>query len=295
MNVVRWFIVFAVAAWSGHGFAQEEPSQEAGATSPSSVTSLAERHLEAARRLYRELDFSAAVSAADEALAVPGVSASQRLEAHELRGAALVVLERDAEATAAFEAMLRLDPYHRVREPSGSPKIARFVEALRRRVVPDARLGEGTRIYAELPEEVRRDGSAPVRVDVECEHDPCPRPSQVQIFARSTESTRYEAHALDGDGTRFDGEVPVPSELGRLALYAEARDAQGHVLARAGEPLAPLFVEVSERGSRRTLRRWAITVSALVVVAAGAVALSVALGQERSAPGTLDPGRVELP
>ena len=99
-----------------------------------------DRHLEEGRRLYRDLDFTGCVSAMNEALAVPGAHPAQRLEAYEILGAAYVVLDRPQNAEQAFREMFRLDPYHVVREPSGSPKIEQFVEELRARLVPDAAL-----------------------------------------------------------------------------------------------------------------------------------------------------------
>ena len=266
---------------------------EAPTPPPGSAAAVAAEHLADGRRLYRELDFPGCVDAMQRALAVPGVGPAQRLEAYEYLGAANVVLDREAEAEAAFLAMFELDPYHRVREPSGSPKIERFVEALRARTVADAALDGELRLEATLPRAARMDRPIPVRVDVEGGEV-----ASVRVHLRGDEETEWRSVALPGGPRRFEGELPGLDTTGRLEVYAQARDAARRGGARAGEPLVPLVVEIRERVEDPTplRRKWWLWTAVGVVAAGVALGVGVAVAGRETAPaGTLQPGRVELP
>ena len=85
---------------------------------------------------------------------------------------------------------------------------------------------------------------------------------------------------------------------GRLEVYAQARDAARRVVARAGEPLVPLVVEIRERVEDPTplRRKWWLWTAVGVVAAGVALGVGVAVAGRETAPaGTLQPGRVELP
>ncbi|MCZ7680481.1 MAG: hypothetical protein M5U28_17635 [Sandaracinaceae bacterium] len=128
----------------------------------------AARLVDEGRRLYRELEFLGAIEVLERALAIPGLTPARRAEALEVLGAALVVLDRDEEARRAFERLFALDPYYEVREPSGSPKIARFVARVRAEVVPDAALDPEAEVELELPRAPRGPAlrAAPARLAV---------------------------------------------------------------------------------------------------------------------------------
>ena len=275
------------------GVADAAVAQDVGSDARAS----AERHLASGRRLYRELDFPGCVDAMERALAVSGIGSAQRLEAYEYLAAAYVVLDREGEAALALDAMFRLDPYHLVREPSGSPKIARFVEERRALVVRDAALGEGVRIHADLPETARIGRPLSVRVTSECAEPPCPEIARVALRWRTDDERDWSDGELASvERGVFEGDVPARQDLGLLLLYAQARDARGRVLARAGEPLVPLRVPVREASRPPLTRRWWFWTALTVVAAGAAVGLAVGLrGTERAPSGTLPPGRVELP
>lgn len=259
-----------------------------------STDARARQLLERGHELYRTLDFPGCVDAMQRVLEVPGVSAAHRLEALETMGAANVVLDRTDAAVAAFEAMFALDPYHRVREPSGSPKIEEFVEALRARRVPDAALDPDVALRPELPGAARVGRELSLRVQLEGSR----RLPHLEVFARSDEETEWRRLRLASeDGLRFDADLELPPTPGLLELYFEARDERGRVVARAGEPLLPLVVELRERLESDAVWRkaWFWTLIGAVVV--GAVVGAV-LGTRSRAPienGSLPPFRVELP
>jgi len=269
----------------------EAPEPTAGQP-PRTTPGEVEHHLERGRQLYLQLDFPGVIDAMSRAIAVPGASQGQRLEAFEYLGAANLVIDREAEARAAFERMLAIDPYHALREPSGSPKIREFVERVRRAQVADAAIDPELELVVDAPEAAR--ASATLSVAVRAEGAAV---AAVRVHHRSDEERRWQATELApaGEGA-FEGEVPTPATTGRMLLYAEARDGAGSVVGRAGEPHWPLEVDVRDELPKPLLRQWWLWTLVGVAVVGLGVGLGVGLSQgDRAPPGTLPPGRVELP
>lgn len=272
-----------LVAWVVPAHAQEPSARER-----------VDRHLAEGRSLYRDLDFTGCVSAMNEALAVPGAHPAQRLEAYEILGAAYVVLDRASDAEQAFREMFRLDPYHVVREPSGSPKIERFVEELRAQVVPDAALDPTVRMEVTLPRATRADSDTDVRVEV------LGNVATASVLVRGDDETQWTRIELVRTSTGFEGTIPPRGEEGSLDLYVEGRDGEGRVVARGAEPLLPLTLQVrageGETEDVPLRRRWWLWTIVSVVVIGTAVGIGVgASGGDRAPAGTLPPGRVVLP
>lgn len=254
--------------------------------------------LEEGRRRYADLDFDAAVDALRRALATPGLLEAERLEALEYLGCAYVVLERNDSARGAFEEMLRLDPYRVLREPTGSPRIRSFVTRLRARLVPDAAIDERVRVRVRLPRRVRVSQAVRVRVDVLG-----PRAVASAAVVWRLGDGDYRTAALRGTGRRFDGRLPPASSTDDLELYVVARDAEGRVVARGGEPALPLQVSVvagsatgpSAEPTPSVLSRWWFWAAAAGVVASSVLVAVLVSGGEPAPNGTLSPGRVEIP
>lgn len=270
------------------------PAEEeaAPADAPRTTPGEVERLLERGRQLYLQLDFPGVIDAMTRALAVPGADQGQRLEAFEYLGASNLVIDREAEARVAFERMLGIDPYHALREPSGSPKIREFVERLRRQLVADAAIDPELQLVVDAPEAARASATLPVAVRSEGA-----AVAAVRVHHRSDEERQWQATELapTGEGA-FEGEVPTPATTGRMLLYAEARDGAGSVVGRAGEPHWPLEVDVRDELPVPLVRRWWLWTLVGVAAVGLAVGLGVGLSQgDQAPPGTLPPGRVELP
>ena len=277
-------------------------AQDTEGGSGRSAASMAERHVDEGRRLYAELDFAGAVNTLRRALDVPGIPDAVRIEALEYLGSAYVVLERPELARDAFAAMIDLDPYHPVREPSGSPKIMQFVENLRRELVPDAALDPTVELRPRLPRAGRVGRATAIRFSVEGNADV----ATVRVFYRGMEGGDAEAvEATATDDGHFRATIPARDEPDELELFAEARDARARVVTRAGEPLAPISLPIrleatdgaggSATSGGGILTEWWFW-TAVGVVASGAVVAGFTLGGGTAAPsGTLPPGRVELP
>jgi len=192
----------------------------------------------------------------------------------------------------AFERMLAIDPYHVLREPSGSPKIRDFVESVRRQRVPDAAIDPELELVVDAPEAARASATLPVAVEARGAEV-----ATVRVHHRSDEERDWQQTELApaGEGA-FEGAVPTPATTGRMLLYAEARNDRGSVVGRAGEPHWPLQVDVRDELPKPLLRQWWLW----TLVGVAAVGLGVGLGAglsqgDRAPPGTLPPGRVELP
>jgi tetratricopeptide (TPR) repeat protein len=287
-------------AWSSPAYAQAGSTQTASNHARgSSAAEAATRHVANGRRLYGELDFIAAIEALRSALEVPGAPDAVRLEALEYLGASYVVIEQAENARRAFLQMFELDPYHLVREPSGSPKIARFVENVRREVVDDAAFDPSVRLTARLPRVGRVGSPTPVRLT----STDGARFHEIRLFLRGQGEVDYASVRFEGitftDGTLAD-EVMVPPRDApdELELYLEARDRRGHLITRAGEPFFPLALPIRAGGGDggvSIVERWWFWTTIGVVVAAGAV-VAVWLTTLPDAPeGTLAPGRFQLP
>lgn len=275
--------------------AQEGDPESAPSDPERPVASEAQRLIDDAQRLYAELEFLAAIDSAQRALATPGVRDADRASALETLGSALVVLDREAAANEAFEALFQLDPYWVVREPSGSPRIRRFVDAVRARVVSDAALDPELELRLDLPRAARAGRNTTLEVRAEGGS-----PHSIVLRVRGEgelDWSRVEARRVESG--RFTIELPARDETGELELYAEARDSEGHMVARAGGPLAPYRLPVRPAGEGGSITDewwlWAAIGGAVIVIGASIAIGVAATGPQRAADGTLPPNRVELP
>jgi|GEM_PF-1269989 tetratricopeptide (TPR) repeat protein len=255
------------------------------------------------RAAYESLDYEAAVSALEAALASPSSSPLERAEALETLAFALAVLDREREAAERLAELFALDPYRVVREPTGSPRIGSLVERVRRREVPDAALRDDLDVRLELPRRGRAGEAVTVRVRVggaaraEVAGVRVRHRSETELDWHETAARISEASARERD---YDALVTVPEGTERLEIYCEARDPQGRVLARGGGPLEPAYLEVAaepRRGDDDVLGSWWLwTIVGLAVVGAGVgIGAGVAASESAVPDGTLAPGRVVLP
>jgi tetratricopeptide (TPR) repeat protein len=257
--------------------------------------------IEEGRAAYESLDYEGAVEALEAALDAPSISPLERAEALEILSFALVVLDRPADAEERLRELFALDPYYDVREPTGSPRIQTFVDAVRRELGSDAALIPQLDVRLTLPRSARAD--RPVSVRVHLHGEGVDRVVQVVLLHRGetdTDWSRVEA-APSEDG--FAADVPPLGRSERLEIYAEARDARGRLLARSAGPLEPTFLDVgslSESGASSgedVLTSWWLwTIVGVVVVGAGVgIGVGVAAAPGQAPSGTISPGRVILP
>jgi hypothetical protein len=252
------------------------------------------------RRRYVDLDFGGAVEVLERALASTDVPDVLRVEALEYLGACYVVLERPDRATLAFRELLDIDPHHLLREPTGSPKIARLFERLRAEVAPDAALDPDVRAALDVPNTLWVGSRASVVVRVAGAGED----AGVTVRLRGEPGTAPDAwRAVPAERTgsgRFVATFTAPDEPATLDVYAEVRDGAGRLVARAASPISPRTVEVLARpppvAAPRPWEQWWFWTALGVAVVGASVGIAVAASRSGEIPaGTLPPGRVELP
>jgi tetratricopeptide (TPR) repeat protein len=246
------------------------------------------------RRLYAQQEYDGAIRAMQRALDAPDDAPRHRVEAYETMGCAYVALSDDLAARRAFRALLVIDPYYVLREPSGSPKIRDVFEGARRELVHDAAIDPDLEVRVTLPESVRAGGAVAVRAVAS---SPVARMS---LRTRRRGTRGFDRVAMAGAGRSFQAVLPLPDTRRPygLELYVEARDARGDLVARGGSPLDPRSLRVEGRTERPRgggISPWLWVGAGAVVV--GAVVAGIVLstgGDDDEICGTLEPCRVEL-
>lgn len=256
--------------------------------------------LEAGRAHYAELEFLEAVESLHAALRAEPRDEAFRAEVLETLAFANLVLDREEAARAALRQLFALDPYYVVREPNGSPRIHRFVDSVRASLVPDAAIDPALSLRVELPRVARADRSVEIAVGAP------PPVSRVDVVYRPDTTaiwSRVEAVATPEPG-RFLVRLPPLEDATEVAIYVEARDAQGRLVARDAGPLAPRSLEVMSMGPSRRADEGAgvasepwfwVVLGAVAVGAAVGIGVAVALSETSIPTGSLPPGVVRLP
>ncbi len=256
--------------------------------------------LDSGRTHYAELDYAEAVEALTQALRVGERDEAFRAEVLETLAFTYLVLERDEAARDALRQLFALDAYYVVREPSGSPRVARFVESVRETIVEDAAIDPELSLRVELPRSARSDRSVEIAIT-----GPAPI-SRLAVVYRSDTSASWERveAAPTAERARFLATLPALGDAAEVSLYVEARDARGRLVARDAGPLAPRTLEVvaPERsrgdgeGGDLASEPWLWIVIGAVVIGAGVgIGLGVALSDQGIPTGTLPPGQIQLP
>lgn len=256
--------------------------------------------LDVGRTHYADLDYAEAVEALTQALRMGERDEAFRAEVLETLAFTYLVLERDEAARDALRQLFALDPYYVVREPSGSPRVARFVESVRGTLVADAAIDPELSLRVELPRSARADRSVEIAIT-----GPAPI-SRLAVVYRSDTSASWERveAAPTAERARFLATLPALGDATEVSLYVEARDARGRLVARDAGPLAPRTLEVlsperprgGEGGGDLASEPWLWIVIGAVVVGAGVgIGLGVGLSDQGIPTGTLPPGTIQLP
>lgn len=256
--------------------------------------------LDQGRTHYAELEYGEAVTSLTRALTLAEHDDALRAEVLEVLAITYFVMDREEAAREALGQLFALDPYYIVREPSGSPRVARFVENVRERRVRDAAIDAGATLRTELPRAARADVSVEIAITA------TPPVTRVAVVYRTDTSAswqRLEA-APTAERARYLAVLPALGEASEVALYVEGRDARGRLVSRDAGPLAPRLLEVTsparraaDAGQVDVLREpwfW-IVVGAVVVGAGVGIGVGVALSDGGVPSGTLSPGVIQLP
>ncbi len=256
--------------------------------------------LDAGRTQYAELEYAEAVQSLTEALRLGERDDAFRAEVLETLAFTYFVMEREEAARDTLSQLFALDAYYVVREPSGSPRVTRFVESVRSALVRDAAIDNDLTLRTELPRAARADVSVEIAIQGVA---PITRVAVVYRTDTSASWMRVEA-APTAERARYLAVLPPLGEASEVTLYVEGRDARGRLVMRDAGPLAPRRLEVAapdrrdatQGGGDLAAEPWFWLLIGAVVIGAGVgIGVGVALSDPGIPTGTLPPGQIQLP
>ena len=258
------------------------------------ATPAVEQQLKRARSQYNDQEYQQVVGLTVAVLGTVGASVDQKVEANELLGLSQLILGRDEQARQAFTRLLRLRPGHRLRDPSGSPKLRSFFAAVKR-AMP---LTEAAVLRLSSPPAARAGSRLLLRASMRGVRWQGHR--ALLRWRRGGELTWQAVRARRQGGDKIQAALLLPAS-GRaymLEYYLELLDAKGRRVATAGQPGRPLSARVAATrrasGGTSLVRKWWFWVAVGAVVVGGTTAGIVALSNEEAPRGNLQPGVVRL-
>jgi tetratricopeptide (TPR) repeat protein len=249
-------------------------------------------------RRWQDQDYRGAIDTLQLVVSDPIATVDERARAYEYLGICWLVLGKRAKAREAFEELLAIDPQYTLSEPSRSPKLRAFFEDVRNHFLPGYRKND-------RPSDVELDHAAPPSAQAG-------RPLEVAALvtrgAAAVEDVSLRArrqglltwdarHMRREDEGRFRLTYAPPRDATDYVLeyYLEARDAQGHVVARVASPERPIAIPV--KGvflPTPWFKRWFVWAAVGAVAVGVVVGVSVAESAQHAPAGTLPPGKVDL-
>lgn len=251
-----------------------------------------EQSLAKARAQYRDLEYQKVITITKTVVKDARATVTQRVEAHELMGLSCLILGRQRPARQAFTSLLRLKPGHRLRDPSGSPKLRSFFRSVRDSLPPPAR---PPRLRLQPPGKAR----AGQRLTVKGVLSDFTWAGHIGLlrWRRAGKLTWHSTTATPEGGAILAASLLLPksSSAYRLEYYMAVHDTDGIQVISGGTASEPLALEVSAARSSSLARRWWIWVAVGAVVVAGATVGIVTLGSEEAPKGNMRPGVIQLP
>jgi hypothetical protein len=206
-----------------------------------------------ARRHFADLDYELVLTDTDAVAADAAATPSERATALFVRGSALVVLGREPDAAAAFDALLALDPTYR-EDPKTPPRIRAAFEAARAtrlvRVEEDLATRNGDKlknvaVSADAPATAR--GGLPLHVTVHVT-DPDHLVSRLVLGYRrdSDRDFALEFHPVAPTvDLSIPGSVLASDKPYRLGWYVEALHETGARVRRVGDERDPRWITLT--------------------------------------------------
>lgn len=243
-----------------------------------------------AERHWHASDFDLCLEAADALLAVADAPRTDRVEALRLKGSALVVLRRESEAAAAFEALFELDPDYELPEGS-SPRIRLDVfEPTRARwqiKVEERLAGSWAALAMDVHLPRRAKGGLPLNITIRLTDPARITDSLVLAYRRRGERHYATVTAPGAPGAvtiAIPGAVLAARRAFELELFVRARHRSGSTLRWQGGPEHPLVLPVAAGQVPSSNKPWWIAGGAAIVL--GAV-IVVAVRSHDVGPQTL--------
>jgi tetratricopeptide (TPR) repeat protein len=250
------------------------------------------RRLGEGERRWVEQDYRGAVESLHLVVVDPVATVEEKARAWEYVGLSWLVIGKRQKAREAFEELLAIDPQYTLSEPSRSPKLRAFFEEVRGSFVPGARRGAPDVEVAHSAPSAAQAGR-PLEFAAQV-----PRGASVvedvSLRARRQGLLTFDArHMRREEEGRFRLTYSPPRDNADYVLeyYLEARDGQGHVVARVASPERPIALPV-QGVPTPWFRRWYVWAGVGAVVAGVVVGVAVAESAQHAPAGTL--GKVDL-
>lgn len=249
-----------------------------------------------ARQAYKNMEYEQVIRMTRTPAWDSGLSRPRRVEALELLGLSQLILGRQKDAQAAFEALLSLSPDHKLRDPSGSPKLQRFFETVRQKLGATPSPGGSLKITPKQPRQVKAGRTLTLTARLEGDRREL---AQTLLRWRTSLSPTWSGVPMAGDGAALSARLQLPphAQAYQLLYQIELRSAAGNLLAHAGSSRSPLKLQVAP-GEALTIKpvwkRWWFWTVIGAVVAGGVTTGAVLLTREGAPQGNLEPGVVQL-
>ncbi len=240
-------------------------------------------------KLVDALRFEDALQVLSAALLRSGQDEARRVRIYELLGYTYLALGREAEAEAAYRALLALRPDYR--PPADlSPRFRTFVAKVRERWEAEGRPGRTlapVSLRHRSPPRARR--KAPLTLEVTAD-DPSHRIARVVLAWRAGDELDSTFRRLETQRHEHRFTATIPAEGVRppfVEYYFEALDAQGLPVAARGDAAAPLRVAVPAPEQGGLLSRWWFWAAVGAVAVGGAITAAVLIESGPAPTGSL--------
>jgi hypothetical protein len=254
-----------------------------------------EKALAAAETLFEEQEYAKVVKTLRPVLSDTAATRAQRLRALELTALSHLILGDEAEARTTFERLLDIDPAYQLSDQSGSPRISRFFDEVKKDVVP----GFDVDLVAVLDHAAPPEATAGRRLEIDVRATSGADNVKQVVFLwrrRGEQDYRELTAAFRGDARWRVRLTPDASrEAYAIEYYVEGRGLTDQTVARVASPEAPLSIAISAgtgTSKKPIYRRWYFWagIGGAAALATGAVIL----GTSGPDDGTLPPGRVTV-
>jgi hypothetical protein len=254
------------------------------------------KRLARGKALFDDQDYRKAIRMLAPVRRDAAATRAQRLRALELIGLSYLILGDRRRAREAFQDLLAIDPGYQLRDDTGSPKIRRFFDKVKRDYVP----GFDAKSVAELEHAAPAGANAGRRLELEVSikrGSDKVREVVAKLRRRGVLEYKLSASFRHIKGNTWRARVVPPASRDRYVLeyYVEARDGTGKSLGRVAGPETPLSIPVapgSPPEKKRWYKRWYVVAGGAAVLGLGAALLITSGGG--TPDGTLPPGRITL-
>lgn len=261
-----------------------------------SPSSKVRKRLARGKALFRDQEYRKAIRVLAPLRRDSRATRAQRLRALELIGLSYLIVGDRRRAREAFQDLLAIDPGYQLRDDTGSPKIRRFFDRVKRDYVP----GFDAKAVAELEHSAPSGANAGRRLELDVtikKGEAKVREVVAKLRRRGVLGYGLTANFRKRKGNTWRAKLVPPASTDGYVLeyYLEARDGTGKALGRVAGPETPLSIPVAPGSPRRKTRwykRWYFVAGGAAVLGLGAALLITSGGG--TPDGTLPPGRITL-